>query len=124
MSTKPTALRGPNRKECLALGKELIGKFTTRLMLVILVPTGAYAQTSTTKSTPSQMVDALHSAFGKHPNARAVHAKGIIMEGEFEPDPKAKALSIAVHLQGKSLPVTFRFSDFTEIPDIPDNRFV
>ena len=80
----------------------------------------AKAQTTSTKATPVQMVDALHAAFGKHPNARGVHAKGLFFTGDFTPAPGAKKLSKAPHLQNGSLPVTVRFSDFTGIPDISD----
>jgi catalase len=80
------------------------------------------AQDATTelKSTPGQLVDALHSAFGDH-HSRAVHAKGIILEGTFTPDVKASSITKAVHLQSMASKVTVRFSDFTGIPDIPDN---
>jgi catalase len=71
-------------------------------------------------STPSQLVDALHSAFGTHP-ARAVHAKGIILEGDFTPSASAASLTTAAHLQKNRIAVTVRFSNFTGIPNIPDN---
>ncbi|MBF9221288.1 catalase family peroxidase [Hymenobacter ruricola] len=74
---------------------------------------------SKTAATPIQMVDMFHSAFGAHP-ARAVHAKGIILEGSFTPAPEARRLTRAPHLQGGTLPIVVRFSDFTGIPDIPD----
>jgi catalase len=74
-----------------------------------------------TKRSPGQLVDALHEAFGTHP-ARAVHAKGIILEGTFTPDPKAAALTKAAHLQKTPSKVTLRFSNFTGIPDIADNN--
>lgn len=79
-----------------------------------------HAQDSAQASTPGQLVDALHAAFGEH-HSRAVHAKGIILEGTFTPDAMAATLSKAFHLQKKSSKVTLRFSDFTGIPDIPDN---
>jgi len=79
-----------------------------------------YAQDSSQLSSPAQLVDALHAAFGDH-HSRAVHAKGIILEGNFTPDAKAATLSKAFHLQKKTSKVTVRFSDFTGIPDIPDN---
>jgi catalase len=81
--------------------------------------TSLFAQ-SDTKASPQNMVDALHAAFGKHPDARAVHAKGIILEGTFTPTSEAKHWCNAPHLNGKTIPVTFRFSDFTGIPNIPD----
>ncbi|HEY0255494.1 MAG TPA: catalase family peroxidase [Kofleriaceae bacterium] len=70
--------------------------------------------------SPGQLVDALHAAFGTH-RARAVHAKGIILEGTFSPDPQAATLTTAPHLQHTASKVTVRFSDFTGIPAIPDN---
>jgi catalase len=71
-------------------------------------------------NTPAQQVDALHAAFGTH-HARAVHAKGIVLEGQFTPAADARSLSSAALFTGGVIPVTVRFSDFTGIPDIPDN---
>ena len=73
-------------------------------------------------STPEQLVDALNGVFGKHPGARPVHAKGIMLEGTFTPSASASALSKAPHLQKASVPVTVRFSDFAGIPDIQDTH--
>lgn len=70
--------------------------------------------------SPGQLVDALHAAFGTH-KARAVHAKGTIVEGTFTPDAQAAALTTASFLQKTPSKVTLRFSDFTGIPNIPDN---
>ncbi len=78
------------------------------------------AQSQPQSSSPAQLVDALHTAFGSH-QARAVHAKGIILEGEFTPDPHAASLTKAIHLQKSKSKIIVRFSDFTGIPDIPDN---
>jgi catalase len=78
------------------------------------------AQPTKQTSTPAELVDALHSAFGDH-HARAVHAKGIILEGDFTPATDAQELTKAIHLQKQSSKVTVRFSDFTGIPNIPDN---
>jgi len=69
---------------------------------------------------PQQMVDALHTAFGDH-HSRAVHAKGIMAVGQFEPSPLAAGLSTAPIFSHGSLPILVRFSDFTGIPEIPDN---
>lgn len=68
----------------------------------------------------AQLVDDLRLAFGKH-HARAVHAKGVILEGTFAPSDAARALSKAAVFAGSTIPVTIRFSNFTGIPDIPDN---
>jgi catalase len=72
------------------------------------------------KSSPAELVDALHTAFGTH-HSRAVHAKGIIFEGSFTPDKHAADLTSAVHLQKQPSKIIMRFSNFTGIPDIPDN---
>ncbi|RFZ86075.1 catalase family peroxidase [Mucilaginibacter terrenus] len=90
------------------------------LLLMIVNGSVAFAQITRTQATPAEMVDALHAAFGKHPNARAVHAKGVFLEGTFAPAAIAKNLSMAPHLQYRTLPVMVRFSDFTGIPDISD----
>lgn len=94
--------------------------FFKLLFFIAMIPITATAQETNTKATPGQMVDALHSAFGQHEHARAVHAKGIILTGNFAPVPGASTLTSAPHLQKMTVPVTVRFSDFTGIPDIPD----
>ena len=48
--------------------------------------------------TPQQMVEALHATFGQH-HARAVHAKGRMVEGYFLPAKAASQITIAPHLQ-------------------------
>src|SRR3954463_4177993 len=80
-----------------------------------------HAQQPGQTSSPKDLVDALHTAFGDH-HSRAVHAKGIILSGEFRPDPGAAALTRAPHLQKPGSQVTVRFWDFTGIPTIPDNN--
>ena len=66
-----------------------------------------------------QLVHDLHTAFGEH-HARAVHAKGVILQGRFEPTVAARALSRATLFE-RPTDVTVRFSNFTGFPDIPDN---
>jgi catalase len=68
---------------------------------------------------PGELVDALHTVFGDH-HARAVHAKGILATGTFEPSPAAAQLSHATLFASHTVPVLLRFSNFTGIPDIPD----
>ncbi|MEP6465870.1 MAG: catalase family peroxidase [Parafilimonas sp.] len=80
----------------------------------------ANAQQDTLKSSPKDLVDALHTAFGDN-HSRAVHAKGIIFEGTFTPSKDAATITTAKHLQKQSSKVIVRFSDFTGIPDIADN---
>ena len=74
---------------------------------------------SQSEPTPQQMVDALHQAFGDH-HSRAVHAKGIMAVGTFEPSSEAADLSEASIFAHGVLPILVRFSDFTGIPEIPD----
>ena len=73
------------------------------------------------KSTPAQLVDALNGAFGRQPDARAIHAKGVVLEGEFTPSKAAASISKAPHMQGTVVPITVRFSNFAGIPTQPDN---
>ncbi|WP_295990054.1 catalase family peroxidase [Rugamonas sp.] len=73
------------------------------------------------KTTPTEMVDTLNTVFGPH-KERAIHAKGILLEGTFTPAPTAASISMAPHLQKKSVPVIVRFSNFAGVPDIPDNH--
>ncbi|MDI3320878.1 catalase family peroxidase [Pinibacter soli] len=80
----------------------------------------AYAQHDTLKYDPKDLVTALHTTFGEH-HARAVHTKGLFFDGTFSPSKDAAAITKAKHLQNKSSNVIVRFSDFTGIPDIPDN---
>jgi catalase len=70
--------------------------------------------------TPGHLIQDMHAAFGAH-QARAVHAKGTILQGWFEPATGGPAISYAKLFLGRT-PVVVRFSDFTGIPDIPDNE--
>jgi catalase len=80
---------------------------------------GGRALAETAPSTlPGQLVKDFHGAFGEH-HARAVHAKGIILEGSFQPSVDGPALSSA-SVFATRMSVTVRFSDFTGLPDIPD----
>lgn len=91
--------------------------------LFLLGATCAFADTAIPgqSSTPVQLVDALNGVFGVHPGARAVHAKGVVLEGTFKASSSAASISKAAHLQKNvSVPVTVRFSDFAGVPNIPD----
>jgi catalase len=91
------------------------------MLLIGLAASASFVVAAQEKhESPAQLVGALHSAFGEH-HARAVHAKGIILEGSFTPSTDAKSLSKASLFSGGQIPVTIRFSDFTGIPNIPDN---
>ena len=90
------------------------------LILTSSLVTTAKALAEAPAPTPDQLVDALNGVFGQH-HARAVHAKGVILEGTFAPSHTASSISKAPHLQKASVPVVVRFSDFAGVPSIPDN---
>lgn len=79
----------------------------------------AAASTGPATPAPQKMVDAMYSAFGDH-HSRAVHAKGIMAVGTFEPAPEAASLSKATIFAGGRVHILVRFSNFTGIPSIPD----
>jgi catalase len=81
--------------------------------------TAVVSKAQAAEPTPQKMVDALYSAFGDH-HSRAVHAKGVMAIGTFEPSAEAVSLSKASIFANSLIPVLVRFSDFTGIPDIPD----
>ena len=68
--------------------------------------------------TPAHLVQDMHAAFGFH-HARAVHAKGLILQGSFEPSEEARQLSSSA-VFAAPIPIIVRFSDFTGLPAIPD----
>ena len=71
---------------------------------------------------PVEHVDSLNKVFGQHRGARAIHAKGTVLEGVFTPSASASSISKAAHFQHRAVPITVRFSNFAGIPDIPDNH--
>ena len=72
------------------------------------------------KELHEQLVNVLNTLFGAHPGFRAAHAKGIVCEGSFTPSAVASSISCAAHLQSATVSVTFRFSNSTGVPNIPD----
>jgi catalase len=71
-------------------------------------------------TTPREAVDAVNERFGRHPAARALHAKGILCAGTFTATPEAARLSRAAHLQGEPVRATVRFSNGAGDPELPD----
>lgn len=67
------------------------------------------------------LLQSFDDVFGLHPGFRPVHAKGVICSGTFAATAEAKKLTRAPHVARPSINVTTRFSDFTGIPNIPDN---
>ena len=70
---------------------------------------------------PGQLVQDFHAAFGEH-HARAVHTKGLILQGTYTPSAEARELCRAQLFLESSVPVVVRFSDFTGLPNIPDTE--
>jgi catalase len=97
---------------------------TAIVAFALVSPTLGVAQDAPVnqKSMPEQVVDSFNAVFGVHPGARAVHAKGVVLEGTFTPSPSATAVSKAAHLYKTKTPVptTIRFSASTGLPAIPD----
>jgi catalase len=71
-------------------------------------------------SLATQIVDAMNKIYGTHPGFRANHAKGIVVEGSFEPAPQGAKLSVSPLFASGKIPITVRFSDAGGLPTVPD----
>lgn len=60
--------------------------------------------------TPADMVDALNAVFGRHPGARASHAKGFCARGSFIPSADAVGFAASRLLGATQVPAEVRFS--------------
>jgi catalase len=80
----------------------------------------ACAAASADNPSPTQIVDLANKVDGVHPGFRAFHAKGVVVEGSFKASPEAARLSRATLFNGRSIPVTARFSDGSGMPTVPD----
>jgi len=69
---------------------------------------------------PTQIVDLANKVDGVHPGFRAFHAKGVVVEGSFKASTEAAKLSSATLFNGRTIPVTARFSDGSGMPTVPD----
>ena len=68
-----------------------------------------------------RVVEGFDALFGgPHTGVRAVHAKGVVLEGVFTPTAEAAGLSRAEHFGGRPSPVVVRFSAFSGLPSIAD----
>ncbi len=98
-----------------------LGPASAVLLLTALLASSAPAQDMTpAQATPLDLVNALHKAFGEH-HARAVHTKGVILEGTFTPAIGGRGLTSASIFTGGPLPIIARFSLFAGVPTLPDN---
>lgn len=79
---------------------------------------------STTEPTTGQfaaeVVDAINDVSGRHPGARAAHAKGTLCAATFTASAQATSLSRAAHLQGDPVRAHVRFSNGGGDPSSPD----
>lgn len=73
----------------------------------------------TTTPTSENLINALNGTFGRHKAARASHAKGLSVSGQFVPGGDAAALGIPL-LKGEALPVVARFSIGGGNPGVSD----
>ncbi len=67
-----------------------------------------------------QMVETLDALFGVQPGCRPVHARGLVLSGEFTAAPIAARLTRAAHMQGRPVAVIARFSGSSGFPGWPD----
>jgi catalase len=65
-----------------------------------------------------QVVDSINDVSGRHPGARASHAKGIVLEGTFT--PSGAGLTRAAHMQEETVRVVARVSNGGGDPHTPD----
>ena len=88
-------------------------------LFLCLSPGGLPGAPDSLKDLSQQIFDIMSHAPGAQPSQRAVHAKGLVCQGNFEPTNGAQ-ISRAAHFRGGPVPVTVRFSDGAPDPAIPD----
>ncbi len=87
-----------------------------------LVLLASAAATAGDPLLPTQVVDLANKLNGgDHPGFRAFHAKGVVVEGSFKASPEAAQLSRATLFNGRTIPVTVRFSDGNGMPNAADS---
>src|SRR5882672_5730589 len=92
-----------------------------QLIFAVALATALVAQTSqAADGVPTQIVDLANKVDGVHPGFRAFHAKGVVVEGSFKASPDAARLSRAPVFNGRTIPVTVRFSDGNGMPNVAD----
>jgi catalase len=89
-------------------------------ILAVFGTVRAQAQSAQT-DLAGKIVQAMDALFaGPNAGARAAHAKGVLVEGNFTPTEAAALLSRADHFHTATVPVVVRFSNFAGVPTIPD----
>jgi len=108
----------PGKEKEVALGSCARGLANSLLCVSLLLVSAA--ATAGDPALPTQIVDLANKVDGVHPGYRAFHAKGIVVEGTFKASAEAAQLSRATLFNGKSIPLTARFSDGSGMPTVPD----
>jgi catalase len=122
MINHPLFVRGkpePSKEKEVALGS-CARRLAKSLMCVSLLLASAAATADNNLPVPTQIVDLANKVDGVHPGFRAFHAKGVVVEGSFKASREAARLSRATLFNGRSIPVTARFSDGSGMPTVPD----
>lgn len=70
--------------------------------------------------TPEHAIEVVNELFGRHPGARALHAKGVFCTGSFTATPEAATLTRAAHMSGEPVPALIRFSHGSGHPRASD----
>jgi catalase len=107
------------------LGKEDVdssssARHLAKSLVCVSLLLGCAAAIADNAPLPTQIVDLANKVDGVHPGYRAFHAKGLVVEGTFKASARAAQLSSATLFNGKSIPVTARFSDGSGMPMVPD----
>ena len=71
-------------------------------------------------TTPEQAMEIIHERFGAHERHRALHAKGVHLNGTFTATPEAAQLSKAAFLNGSPVTCNVRLSNGGGDPNVPD----
>ena len=99
----------------------LLASGLTLVAALTLFPGSGRVQSAKLNDVPAQIVGKFDALFGgAHAGDRAVHAKGLLLDGIFTPAPGAVSLSRAQHLAGPDVPILVRFSNFAAVPGMPD----
>lgn len=72
-------------------------------------------------SLEGRLVGALAEGCPCRSAARTNHARGVLVAGNFVATAEAATLTTAAHMQGSTVPLLVRFSNFTGDPRIADN---
>ncbi|MEO8660517.1 MAG: catalase family peroxidase [Bryobacteraceae bacterium] len=98
--------------------------YITRVSIKVMAGLSLLATHAAAQSAPDlsrQIAEVMSQGQSGKAHQRYVHAKGIVCQGSFQASPGAKAISRAPHLDGKSIPITVRFSDGAPDTTIADN---